>query len=88
MSELEFYKWVQEWEPEWRWDINSETKEDDVIIWVSIYSIESFCRLIDMGAFNDGGGLDARLQDRYIAIFAAEICNYYGIEIENVFPKQ
>jgi hypothetical protein len=87
MTELDLFKWVKEWEPEHRWDVNSETRQDDVILWISIYAIESFYKLIDPSIFNDGGGLDARLVDKHIAIWMAEICDYFGIEKENVFPK-
>ena len=86
MTELELFKWVQEHESEWRWDTNGN-KEDDVLIWISVYAIESFYDLLDPSIFNDGGGLDARLVDRSIAIFMGEICEHFGIAIENVFPK-
>jgi hypothetical protein len=87
MTELQLFKWVKEWEPEYRWDTNDETKQADVILWFSVYAIESFYKLLDPSLFNDGGGLDARLVSNSIAIWMGEICDYFGIEIENVFPK-
>lgn len=87
MTELDLYKWVKEWEPEWRWDTNSDTKKADVIIWVSIYSIESFYKLFDYQDF-DEGGIEARLVDRSIAIWASDICEPSDIEIEKIFPKE
>lgn len=80
-------KWIEIWEPEWRWDVNSYSKEDDVIIWISIYAIESFYNLLDPSVFNDGGGLDARLVNNHVAIFMSDICDHFGIEMEQVFPK-
>lgn len=86
MTELDLFKWVQEWQPEWRWDTNGSSNEDDVIIWLSIYSLESFQKLLPAGSFDDGG-IEARLQDRHVVIWARDICDYSGIKIENVFPK-
>lgn len=82
MTELQLYKWVEEYEPEWRWD------GQKVIVWISVWSLESFLKLFDSSIFNDGGGLDARLTGRYIAIVINDVCDYFGIEIENVFPKE
>lgn len=86
MTELEFYKWVRQWEPEWRWDINSATKKDDVIIWVSVYALESFLKLLPSTLF-DEGGIECRLQDSSIAIWASDICYHCGIDIEKIFEK-
>jgi len=85
MTELELYKWIQEHEPEWRWDINKS--EEDVVIWVSTYALESFMKLLPSGLF-DEGGIEVRLVDRYIAIWASDICDYCGIEMGNVFSKK
>lgn len=82
MTELQLYKWVNEWEPEWRWE------GDEVIMWIRDFLIESFLKLFDPAVFNDGGGLDARLTGQYVAIVINDVCDYFGIKIENVFPRE
>lgn len=82
MTELQLYKWIQEHEPEWRWE------GEEVIVWVSVWSLESFLELFDTSDFNDGGGYEARLTGRYIAIVVNEVCDYFGIKIKNVFPQE
>ena len=86
MTELDFYKWVKEFEPEYRWDKNPESKLDDVLIWISISSLEWFYKLLPAILF-DEGGIEARLVDNSVAIWASDICDPLGIDIENVFPK-
>jgi hypothetical protein len=86
MTELEFYKWLKEYDPEWRWDKNSQSKQDDVIIWVSIYALESFFKLLPKTVFDDGG-IEARLQDKCVVIWASDICDHCGIELEKMFEK-
>lgn len=85
MTELDLYKWLQEHEPEWRWADNN--KEEDVIVWISTYALESFMKLLPSSIF-DEGGIEVRLVDRYVAVWASDICDYSSIPIENVFPKQ
>jgi hypothetical protein len=86
MSELELYKWVQEHDPEYRWDINGASKKEDVIMWISIYSLESFFKLLPYTVFDDGG-IEARLQDKCVAIWASDICDHCGIDMEKIFEK-
>lgn len=87
MKELDLFKWVNEWEPEWRWDTNSASKQDDVIIWISIHALESFFNLLPYSLF-DEGSIEARICDRSIAIWASDICYPFDIDVERVFPKQ
>lgn len=87
MTELDLYKWVQKWEPEWRWELNDETKEPDVVLWISIYSIESFYEINGDYIFSEGG-ISARLVDKSIAIWMSSICDHYAIDLEKVFPKE
>lgn len=86
MQELDLFKWVNEWNPQWRWDTNSITKKDDVIIWISLHSLESFMKLLPYRLFAEGG-IDVRLQDQAIVIWASDICDPFDIEPSRVFPK-
>lgn len=86
MTELDLFKWINEWQPEWRWDTNGESKKDDVIIWISVHAIDSFFDLLPYSLFEESS-IDAKLCDKSIAIWASEICYPLDIELERVFPK-
>lgn len=81
MTELELYKFIEESGSETRYD------GDKAIIWVDHFNIEDFVTLIGQGIL-DEGGIDVRLQGNYIAVDMNEICEYHGVEIENVFKQE
>lgn len=87
MTELQLYKFVQDNRVEWRWEINRETgyEKDDVILLPYIFHFEDFMKLI--GDAFDEYPLEVKARRDYVAIWMQEICDYFGIEIENVFPK-
>jgi hypothetical protein len=85
MTELDLYKWVEEWNPEHRWDMNG-SKKDDVIIWISLHSLESFMKLLPFSLFEEGG-IEVRLLSDSIAIWASDICDPLDLDIKNIFPK-
>jgi hypothetical protein len=85
MTELELYKFIHENGVEWRWDNNAG--HDDVIIFPYIFWLEDFCKLIKDYEGSDGGGVPARIMNGYAAIWMVDLCEYFGIEIENVFKR-
>lgn len=87
MTELDLFKWIKDWEPEHRWDLNGETGREDVIIWVSVHALESFLKLTPYSLF-DEGGIECRLQHNHIAIWASDVCDSFDIKIENIFKKE
>lgn len=87
LTELELYKWVVAYEPEYRWDKNGANGKEDVIVWVTFWALDSFCKLFPYSLF-DEGGIEVRLQDRCIVIWASDFCGYMGIELENIFKKE
>ena len=48
--------------------------------------MDDFSKLIKNYNFDDGG-LECRLMDGYFAIWMKDICEYFGIELEDVFGK-
>ncbi len=85
MTELKLHKFINDNYIEYRWDLNN--KKDDVIVWIPFYLCDEFSELIEPDNFSDGGGMDVRFQKNCVAFFISEICDYWGVEIENVFPK-
>jgi hypothetical protein len=87
MTELEFYKWVKDNDPEYRWDRNGISNEEDVILWISFWRIKSFMELLSAPGLFDEGGIEVRLQQDSIAIWASDVLDYFGIELEKIFEK-
>ena len=83
MKELELYKFINDNNVEWHW-VNNEGA-DDVIILPNFYLLEDFMKLQSIVYLSEDG-IPCFLKDGYIGMFMADICEYYGIEIENVFP--
>ena len=87
MTELEFYKWIKDFDPEWRWDRNGQTNKEDVIIWITVNGLESFCNLLPYSLLSEGG-IEVRLQEKCIAIWASDVLNHFNIPLENIFEKE
>lgn len=87
MTELELYKFIKENNIEWRWEINREggREQDDVILLPYIFQFEDFMKLV--GDAYDEYPLEVKARKDYVAIWMNHICDDFGIEIENVFPK-
>lgn len=88
MTELDFYKWVKSHDPEYRWATNETSKKEDVIIWISVYALESFLKMLPYASLFDEGGIEVRLQKEGIAIWASDILDPFGIELEKIFEKE
>lgn len=88
MTELDLYKFIHEQEIEYRWDFNREDKRDDIIVWIPHWLCESFAELVDPRQFTDGGGIECRFQSDNVVFWMYDICEYYGINPENIFKKE
>lgn len=87
MTELQLYKFIQEFNPEYRWQENTDTKQQDVLIWVSKYHYEYFVDLLDGGIMDESSINCTITNGGYVAVWMDDICEYYGINIENIFKK-
>lgn len=85
MTELDLFKWVQEKEPEWRWQFNEETNKEDVLLLPFSFHFESFSKLVDAAC--DEEGVECRIKGDYFVLWMGDLCDYFGIDIENIFPK-
>lgn len=83
MKATELLRYILKTELEWRWE------NDDVIVWVPFYELQDFHELVkgNGGVFDDGG-IECHMVNNYIAIEMKCFCDYYGIELEDVFPKK
>lgn len=85
MTELTLYKFINDNNIEWHW--NQRGLSDDVLIFPAFYQIEDFAKLFSPSDF-DESGIECTMKDKYFCFWMRDICEAYGIEIENVFPKE
>jgi hypothetical protein len=81
MTELELYKYITDNNIEWHRHDNEGTP--DVIILPYTFQLEDFNKLIVNHDTDDG--LLCRLKNGYAAIWMKDLCEYYGIKMNNVF---
>lgn len=80
MKTIDLYKFIQEHNIEYHWN------DDDVIMFVSIYNIEDFNKMLPNGIFDDAG-VECIMKDRYFAFYMEFICNYCDIEMSDIFEQ-
>ena len=80
MTELELFKFIKDNEVDMRWD------NDVLSTWLPPNSISEFSKMAE-SLLSDGGN-EARITAMgYVWIDLLPICDYYGIEPENIQPK-
>ena len=85
MKTIELYKFITDNNIEWHWDENDGA--DDVIIFPYDFQMPDFIKLFSPSAFDDGG-IDCKIMHGYFAIWMNDICEYHGIELEDIFNKE
>ena len=94
MTALELYQYIQENEIEWRYQLNDQVNEDDecndanedVIIFIDVWQIESFSILFSR-ITEESEPFIFHFNGEYFAIYMADICNYYEIDMKQVFKQ-
>jgi hypothetical protein len=79
MTELDLYKFITDNEVEWH--RHDRDGEDDVIIMPYIFHLEEFTKLFNVNE----EGVDIKLMNGYVCIWMKDLCEYYGVEMNNVF---
>ncbi len=82
MNSLSLYKFIHENSVEFRWENRNENR--DVLIFPSIWCIDDFNKLFSSSGFDDGG-IKCTMMEGYFAFWMSDICDYYGIELTDVF---
>lgn len=84
MTELQLFKFITENHVEWHEYENEDVGTKDVMIMPSFGQLEELNEILPSCIFDDGG-IPATLKDGYICVWMRNICDYSGIEMENVF---
>ena len=88
MTELELYKFIKNNNIEWhRYKGKKWHKyNDEIIICVYFSELNDFYNICSPYLFNEGG-IKCTIKYGYVVIPMNFICDYYEIEIENVFTE-
>lgn len=78
MTELELYKFVDSHDCKYHWYDNS------VILFVDVIWVDEFNELFDYDYF-DSKGQECTMMKGYFCFWMRDICEYYGIVLENIF---
>lgn len=79
MTELELYKFIHNNAIEWHKQDNDGTP--DVVIFVHYFYLPELFELLKK--YDES--LECRLKENYFALFMGNICDNFGIDIENLF---
>ncbi|MFZ1751437.1 MAG: hypothetical protein WAU01_14655 [Saprospiraceae bacterium] len=83
MTELSLYKYIKNNEVSWkRCDYEGKI---EVIIFPYTWQMDEFAELL--GGYIWEGGIACRLMGSYISIPMNNVCEYYGIDPDNVFHQ-
>lgn len=80
MTELQLYKFIKDNDIEYRWE------SEEILFWVPFYLLGDLTDLIGSSYLSEGG-IQVRLQEGYIAMAGYDMCEYFGINPDNVFKK-
>ena len=83
MKAIELYRFVNDNSMEWHRIKNGSVME--VFLFIDMIDINEFYKLLTPAIFEDGG-IACVLKDGYFAIEMSELCEYYDIELNDVFP--
>jgi hypothetical protein len=84
MTELELYKFINDNSIEWSKEINDH--REDILIFPYTFQMDKFVELVKDCDFDEG--LICRLKGNYFAIWMSDICESYGIDMNNVFKEE
>ena len=85
MTELQLYKFIEENSIEWNWNING-SGNTDVLICIDFNDLDEFTTLIADALVEEP--IKVHLRITYVFVWMQDLCDYFGIEIENVFKKE
>lgn len=82
MNSIDLYKFVSINDLEF----HKTNDESDFILFIPIYHLAEWNKLLG-GSITDESGLDCVMKDGYFCFYMNYICEWYGIEITDVFTR-
>jgi hypothetical protein len=81
MTGIQLVKFIHQNKVEWKWFDN------DVIMFVDFADLSDFQEMLGYGIVSEAG-IDCTMKEDCIVFEMKDICNYFGIELAEVFDKQ
>ena len=81
MTSLDLYRFISENGIEYNW------LRKDVIVFIPMYLVQEWNRLLPRGLYDDSG-IECAMKDGYIAMTMRDVCQYADIELEEVFTEK
>lgn len=81
MKALDLYKFVTNNNIEYHW------WDGDVMLFVSNYLIDEWCKLLGEGIF-DEEGIKCTMKSGYFCFEMQDICDYHDIDINEIFEAE
>ena len=91
MTELELFKFTKDHNIENHWYIkneeNGDKESEEIIYFLYFFQLDEFIKLIKGYDLSDSP-IECKLMDGYIGFDIFPICEYYGVDPENVFNEE
>ena len=81
MKTTDLYKFITDNKIEYHW------YDNNVIIFVPDYQIWRFIELLGSGIMEEEG-IECRMKYKYFCFWMEQICNYFGIELNDIFKPE
>ena len=78
MTELQLFKFIT------GNNIDFNKLTDDVIVFIEHWRLGDWCEMLGSSIFDDEG-ITCACKDKYTCFHMRDICDYFGIEMKNVF---
>jgi hypothetical protein len=85
MTAIQLYKFVSDNDIEWHYIGDSDVPRE-VFILIPTHKVAIFSNLLKSYDFSDGG-IECTLMDGYFAFLMKDLCEYFGIELSEIFSK-
>jgi len=81
MKATDLLRFVLEETIEYNWH------NDDVIMFLPIYQIEDFQKVLNCESVYDDSGIECYMKNGYLAIEMKYVVDYFGFNLEDIFRK-
>lgn len=79
MTELQLYKFIHNNSLEIDW------RGKELVVWIPFYHLDEFTKMFNCSAEEQ---IMVNLQDGNIAMDIVDLCDWYGIEPQNIYPME
>lgn len=82
MTAEKLKNFIDKYEGEYHW------YKDDVVLFIDTGDLVDFQKLFENSSFLDEGGYPCTMKDCYFCFYMKDICNYYNIDMNEIFTDK